>query len=75
MTRIERIVTICDLHADDTPGRRVLFVVASRIYWLDTCPQHRADLQAAVALVERAIVIASANMTPIHHKRPRYIRR
>lgn len=54
MARIERILRVCDLHDGDTEGRRAIFVVASRIYQIDACDQHAAELRRAVTLIERA---------------------
>jgi hypothetical protein len=60
MARIERVVRVCDLHDGDADGSRALFVVASRIYQIDACSVHRAELRAAVKLVERARTAALA---------------
>ncbi len=54
LARIERVITVCDLHDGDASGHRALFVVADRIYVIDACPEHTAELRAAVRLVERA---------------------
>jgi len=54
VARIARLITICDLHDGEADGRRALFVVDHRIYQIDACPAHAAELRAAVALVERA---------------------
>ncbi len=60
MARIERVIRVCDLHDGDADGSRALFVIDSRIYQVDTCPAHAAELRAAVALVERARAAALA---------------
>jgi len=54
VARIECVITICDLHDGEADGRRALFVMDRRIYTIDACPAHTAELRAAVALVERA---------------------
>lgn len=54
MARIERLVRVCDLHDGDAEGSRAIFVVASRIYQIDACGQHAAELRRAVTLIERA---------------------
>ena len=54
MARIERVVRVCDLHDGEADASWALFVIDSRIYEVDACPAHSAELRAAVTLVERA---------------------
>jgi hypothetical protein len=55
MAQIRRVITVCDLHDGDVGGARTIFVIAERIYTIDTCPVHRTELQAAVGVLRRAL--------------------
>jgi hypothetical protein len=46
MARIERVVRVCDLHDGEADASRALFVIDSRIYEVDACPAHSAELRA-----------------------------
>ena len=50
-----RVITVCDLHDGDAAAARTIFVIAERIYTIDTCPAHRAELRAAVGVLRRAL--------------------
>ncbi len=54
MARIERLITVCDLDKCEAQGRRVLFTLRGRIYEVDACEPHAAELLSAAGLVERA---------------------
>jgi hypothetical protein len=62
LARIERVITLCDLHEGEADGRKVPFVIAERIYVVDACEDHKAQLLSAVRLVEqaRSIYVATA---------------
>ena len=60
--RIERVITVCDLpHDDETHGDKARFVIAERIYTVEACAEHKAELRDAVRLVERARAAYLAN--------------
>ena len=50
-----RVITVCDLHDGDAAAARTIFVIAERIYTIDTCPAHQSELRAAIAVVRRAL--------------------
>ena len=64
------VIRVCDLHDGDADGSRALFVIDSRIYQVDTCPAHAAELRAAVALVERARAAALSMAAQRAHTEP-----
>jgi len=56
VARIRRVTRVCDLpHDGEVSGDRALFVIADRIYTIDACAAHKAELRAAVDLVIRAL--------------------
>jgi hypothetical protein len=56
VARIRRVTRVCDLpHDSEVSGDRALFVIADRIYTIDACAAHKAELRAAVDLVIRAL--------------------
>ena len=69
--RVERVITVCDLpHDHEVIGDKARFVIAERICVVDACADHRAELSAAVRLVERARAAYLAN-TPKQAGTPR----
>ena len=56
MAQVRRVITVCDLHdGDGADAARTIFVLGERIYTIDTCPAHQAELRAAIAVVRRAL--------------------
>jgi len=63
VTRIERVIRICDLpHDGDVSGTPALFTLADRIYTVDACPEHKAQLRTAATLLACAVTAHRANM-------------
>ena len=62
MARIEHVTRVCDLpHDGEVSGGRALFTFADRIYTVDACSEHKAELRAAVDLLSRAVAVYRAN--------------
>ncbi len=63
MARIRHVTRVCDLpHDREVSGDRALLVLADRIYTVDACPEHKAELRAAVDLLTRAIAAYRATV-------------
>ncbi len=60
MAKIRRVTTVCDFHDGDVSGERTLLVIAERIYTVDACAEHKADLHAAVDLLTRVLAVHRA---------------
>ena len=63
MARIRHVTRVCDLpHDREVSGDRALLVLADRIYTVDACPEHKAQLRAAATLLACAVTAHRANM-------------